>query len=162
MTPVIGPRRNGGLGSATVGKRLPIVPAWECQETGDCCRTASGIRLHPHELKAMLTYIYRHGVIPTRPVSWRLVDGGFIEIQAHPCPFLDGNRCSVYEARPYQCRRFQCHRAPGEAFDPSGPLGCKNLSDRLEQSRETRRAYAQNQRKAMKWALKHGWTGREA
>lgn len=86
---------------------------------------------------------------------------GWIELQAAPCPLLDGNTCTVYDVRPYQCRRFQCRRAPGEAFDPSGPLGCRNLSDRLEQDRETRRSYALNQRKAQKWALRHGWTGNE-
>lgn len=85
----------------------------------------------------------------------------WVELDGTPCPLLDGKDCSVYDVRPYQCRRFQCHRAPGEAFDPSGPLGCKNLSDRLEQSAETRKAYKRNQQKAMKWANTHGWTGRE-
>jgi Fe-S-cluster containining protein len=90
------------------------------------------------------------------------VDGQFFELKAAPCPLLVDNQCSVYAVRPFVCRRFQCHRAAGEAFDPSGPLGCKNLSDRLEQSRVTRRAYALNQRKAARWGLAHGWKGDEA
>ena len=140
-----------------MGKRLPIVPNWQCSQTGDCCRAVSGIRMTHAEADAIL---FSYPGDPER-LQWHMHEEGWMELQAHPCPLLDGNRCSVYEARPYQCRRFQCHRAPGEAFDPSGPLGCKNLSDRLLQSRETRRAYALNQRKAARWALAHGWTGRE-
>jgi Fe-S-cluster containining protein len=104
-------------------------------------------------------------VLP-KPAVWTRISGdypdGWWELQAAPCPLLVDNQCSVYAVRPFVCRRFQCHRAAGEAFDPSGPLGCRNLSDRLDQSRVTRRAYALNQRKAARWALKMGWKGDEA
>ena len=137
---------------------LPIVPEWQCGQTGDCCRAVSGIRMHLDELAAIARY--RKDAVPL-PLTLRHLDPGFVELKAAPCPFLSGNTCTVYPVRPFKCRQFQCHRALGEAFDPNGPLGCQNLSDRLLQSRETRRAYALNQRKAQKWALAHGWTGRE-
>lgn len=73
------------------------------------------------------------------------------------CPLLtDEGRCSVYAARPYNCRRFACLREPGEALEPGGPVGCANAERRLE-SRPHRRLLAQMQRDAQRWARAHGW-----
>jgi Fe-S-cluster containining protein len=119
-------------------------------------RLPKAVRMHVDERAAILN-------VTQQPLSWtRTADVNYVELQAAPCPLLVDNQCSVYAVRPFVCRRFQCHREAGEAFDPSGPFGCRNLSDRLEQSRVTRRAYALNQRKASKWALAHGWKGDEA
>jgi Fe-S-cluster containining protein len=141
------------------GKLLPIVKNWECCQSAACCRWPAAVRMTTEEMDAILDVADRRlcdseDFLPT--------DEGWWELQAAPCPLLVDNQCSVYAVRPYVCRRFQCHREVGEAFDPSGPLGCKNLSDRLEQSRVTRRAYALNQRKAARWGLAHGWKGDEA
>ena len=134
----------------------PIVEDWHCAKSGECCRATPAIRMTVQEAAVLLERTVG------RDLRWRVsVPSGWVELIAGPCPLLEGNRCTVYDVRPYQCRRFQCHRAPGEVFDPSGPLGCANLSERLTQDRETRRAYALNQRKAMKWANRHGWTGQE-
>lgn len=149
-----------------MGKRLPIVADWQCARTGDCCRQG-GVRMHVDEL-AEIERVFSFEIAFAMPsYRTRANGGGFVTLSRvdgdAACPFLaGGGDCLVYEARPFKCRQFQCHRAPGEAFDPSGPLGCRNLSDRLEQSAETRTAYAKNQKKAQKWALTHGWTGREA
>lgn len=74
---------------------------------------------------------------------------------------LDGSAsCTVWEARPYQCRRFQCGRPDPttEPYEIGGPLGCYNLSDRLRTSLDFAMAHAANQRRAQPWALTHGWT----
>jgi hypothetical protein len=80
------------------------------------------------------------------------------------CPYLqrelDGKAsCSIHDARPYQCRRFICGRPDPdtEPFEMGGPLGCRNLSDRLEQGYQFAAFYASNQRRAMVWAKSHGW-----
>jgi hypothetical protein len=86
------------------------------------------------------------------------------------CPLFSSDHsgtphCTVHAARPYNCRRFGCLRPdPGaepfepEEWDPSrGKLGCVNLSERIAKSRVARRLYALIQRKAQRWALKHGW-----
>lgn len=99
-------------------------------------------------------------------------DPKFVNLTAAPCPFLEGqNRCTVHDIRPYNCRRFGCLRpdprseplvmAPLSPILHYGTVGCSNLRERLMQSRVARRIYALLQRKGMRWALKHGWTGHE-
>lgn len=95
-------------------------------------------------------------------------DKRFVYLQGKPCPLLrmDGAvaTCTVHDIRPYNCRRFGCFR-PDPAHEPyiaepldlpNMRLGCANLSDRLS-NRAVRRAYAQLQRKAQRWATAHGW-----
>lgn len=81
------------------------------------------------------------------------------------CPFLsrevDGKAtCTIYDSRPYNCRRFQCLRPDPstEAFELGGPLGCKNLSDRLDDSLHALKFFESNQRRALReWGTSHGW-----
>ncbi len=83
------------------------------------------------------------------------------------CPLLgtaaDGRAtCTVHDIRPLNCRRFACGRVAGEPFEedtrPIAVQGCKNLTDRVLQSRPWRRLMAQGQRKAMRtWGYAHGW-----
>ena len=137
-----------------------IVKDWQCAGSGDCCRAVSGVRMTYQELQAIVQYRHDQGW-PDRTYQLRALNPGFVELHAAPCPLLEGTRCTVYPVRPFKCRQFQCHRVPGEAFEAGGPAGCLNLSDRFQQSRDVRRAYALNTRKAGHWALKMGWTGRE-
>jgi hypothetical protein len=72
--------------------------------------------------------------------------------------------CTVHDIRPLNCRRFWCGRPDPaeEPFEedrrPFAVMGCRNLTDRVLQSRPFRREMAQRQRKAMRdWGLKHGW-----
>lgn len=94
----------------------------------------------------------------------------FVALQPVPgtqqCPLLafEGGlaTCTVHDIRPLNCRRFFCYREHGEAFErddrPEAVMGCKNLTDRVLQSRELRRQYAKHQRRVMRdWGLKHGW-----
>ncbi len=82
------------------------------------------------------------------------------------CPFLarelDGKAtCTIHAARPFACRRFMCGRPDPETepFEMGGPLGCRNLSDRLESSYHFAAFYRTNQRHAQReWAESHGWT----
>ncbi len=91
-------------------------------------------------------------------------DGVRVTLQGPPCPLLEGNRCTVYPVRPYQCRRWGCFR-PDPKTEPlivdHGFLGAKNTRERFEQSRTVRREFKLMEHKAQRWALKHGWTGTE-
>lgn len=82
-------------------------------------------------------------------------DPKFVAMQAGPCPLFVFNGCLVYEHRPYNCRRFACMRpdVKAEPFEVDG----SNLLDRVKTSRVARRLATQIQRKARRWADKHGW-----
>jgi Fe-S-cluster containining protein len=103
---------------------------------------------------------------PHAPLLWEEMPGsGFVRLLTPGgCPFLtieDGiAACAVYAVRPFNCRRFMCGRVDtvAEPYEAGGPLGCLNLSDRLEQSLDAQAAYATRQRLAYReWGHAHGW-----
>lgn len=119
-----------------------------CCQSGDCCREPAAIRMSLQE--AALLQSKAMG----RALTWRPAQPfGFVELVAHPCPFLDDQGCTVYDSRPYKCRQYLCFRATGETFDPTG----QDLTNKLITIREVKRAYALNQRKAQRWGRTHGW-----
>ena len=145
--------------------KRPIELPWSCDRSGDCCRQVSQIVMTPHEAVELARarpdvelHFYQH------------LDKRFVYLQGQPCPLLGSSDsglavCTVWAVRPYNCRRFGCFR-PDPSTEPYEPeavdydnarLGCANLSDRLH-DRGVRRQYAKMQRKAQRWALKHGWS----
>lgn len=101
-----------------------------------------------------------HHAPPTIQMQFRPTeDPRFVALKAAPCPLFVFHTCLVYEHRPYNCRRFACMRpdpkAEPWAFTPEGD--CANLWDRLRVSRVARRLGTLIQRKAQKWARRHGW-----
>ncbi len=78
----------------------------DCLDCGNCCRVilpnlspaditglAAGLRLS----KAELTRRY---------LTTREDQENTYTFNATPCPFLDGNQCTVYECRPQSCRSY--------------------------------------------------------
>lgn len=138
-----------------MGKRLVVIP-WTCHQTGDCCRIPQLV-MTVEEARLLQDACSDPKSLSWLPVQYQpkfvaLVCGG-------QCPFLVDNRCSVYDIRPYNCRRFMCLR-PDPASEPleSDGRGCANLSDRVQDSREALRFYNLNQRKAQRWGRQHGWS----
>jgi hypothetical protein len=132
--------------------------AWQCRRTGDCCLGPSVV-ITPAEAEALRAARPEVAIETTlhadrRFVTWHQPSG---------CPMLarelDGTAtCTVYDARPYNCRRFLCLRDEGEAFRGGGPLGCQNLTDRLSTNRHAMAFYGAHQRRVQRsWAVKHGW-----
>ena len=136
----------------------PIAADWTCQREGSCCRLPVAVVMTPAERDLLLARR------PDIAAQFTAAEGGFVQLLARPCPLLETDTagravCTVYEVRPYSCRRFGCYR-PDPASEPyeEGPDGeCRNLVDRVRQSRDVRRAYALQQRKSQRWALRHGW-----
>jgi Fe-S-cluster containining protein len=120
---------------------------WVCLRTGDCCRKPEAVTIAPAELDALMA---------ARPeVDVRVAErgDGFLSMQAGPCPFLEGNDCTVYAVRPLNCRRFMCGRDSKDEPFPVEAVPMKVLA-----SRDLRRQYALNQRRAMaRWGHSHGW-----
>lgn len=88
-------------------------------------------------------------------MQFRPVDERFVALKAKPCPLYAFKTCLAYEHRPYSCRRFACMRpnVKTEPFEVSGA----NLMDRVKTSRVAKRLAERIQRKAQRWAIKHGW-----
>lgn len=76
-------------------------------------------------------------------------DSRFVRLVAGPCPLFDAvaRACTVYDARPFNCRRFACQRTDyaTQAYD-RGP-----------QTRQDRRQLIVIQRHAQRWGRSHGW-----
>lgn len=132
---------------------------WACRRTGECCRRVERVVMTPAE---------RDELVRRRPgIAWRFVADvpGFVALLARPCPLLATDQaglavCTVHDVRPYNCRRFACGRVDvkTEPFEATPDTwGCRNLADRIAQSRPFRRFYARLQRRAQRWAVAHGW-----
>jgi uncharacterized protein len=95
-----------------------------CPATAECCQLAARQRepwLWPTEWRLVEAAARAlHGALPPDRA-----DGG--------CAFLDasGKRCTVYEARPFGCRTFFCHRRTGPSREPTEAVIA--LSKRLEE-----------------------------
>lgn len=126
---------------------------WVCRMEGDCCKAVQAVTVTGPELKAL--YEARPDV-HLHITEIGLPDGRtHYQFAAGPCPFLaaDG-KCSVYEVRPYNCRRWMCGRmSHDEPLTDLAPVPMKVLLDR-----DLRRQYDLNQRRARaQWAHKMGW-----
>jgi Fe-S-cluster containining protein len=129
---------------------LEIELPFRCVSRADCCREPPYVVVSESE-QMLLPRGDRVKYVPHRAGFWRLL--------AHPCPFLtEANRCSVYEIRPYNCRRFICGR-PHDSTEPwiMRKWGeCRNMTGRLSSAKFL--AYAQQvQIEAQPWARAHGW-----
>ena len=71
---------------------------------------------------------------------------------AKPCPFLEGSRCSVYDVRPYNCRRWMCGRTERDQPVEDAPVPLVVL-----RSKELLNDFQDLQAAAQPWALAHGW-----
>ncbi len=75
----------------------------DCTTCAACCRN-NWIPVEEHEVERLA------GALRLSPAEVRALyvthDEGEDGIDARPCPFLSGNLCTVYEARPDCCRTY--------------------------------------------------------
>ncbi|MBN2163995.1 MAG: YkgJ family cysteine cluster protein [Pontiellaceae bacterium] len=107
-----------------------ILARFQCAGCGECCRWSGSVLLEDDDIRAMAEhlglseqdFIRDHTRLAPNRQQLALLDQ-----EDGSCAFLAGNRCSVYEARPRQCRSFP--------YDWYVPQGCPAL-DRLLSSGE--------------------------
>jgi Fe-S-cluster containining protein len=118
------------------------MPRWTCQRDGMCCTQPDEVVMTHAERAAI-----EDGVSPTVSLRWLPHDDPrFVRLQAAPCPLYDGSGCTVYDVRPFNCRRFACLRTDLTQPYDAGP-----------QTRADRRQLVVIQRHAQRWARSHGW-----
>jgi Fe-S-cluster containining protein len=96
-------------------KEVMSKPFWsdglrfECQGSGRCCTSRGGygyVYLDLLERRQMAALLGMRTSAFTRRYCVREGSDFCLKDPERDCLFLDGNRCSVYEARPTQCRTW--------------------------------------------------------
>ena len=101
-----------------------ILKAFKCGGCGDCCRWSGSVLLTGEDISVLAghlgipeqAFIDRHTRLAPNRIQLALLD----REDGH-CSFLEGDRCSIYAARPEQCRSFP--------FAWSVPEGCPALDE---------------------------------
>src|SRR5262249_40863386 len=117
-----------------IAPRREIATKWRCQRDGTCCLALTQIVVTREEWAAMQAA--RSLSLTPEPLERNFLRLPMPNGCLHLTRELDGRAiCRIYEARPVNCRRFQCQRpdVTTEPWEDGGPLGCRNLSDRLDQ-----------------------------
>ncbi len=91
----------------------------DCQTCGHCCRI-----IHPILKKKDIKWLASHLSMsaPEFEETYLVRDeeeDGFT-FRSTPCPFLSGNSCTVYSARPEDCRSYPHLHKDGFVFRASG------------------------------------------
>lgn len=102
-----------------------ILSQFKCSGCGGCCRWGGYVLLTERDITVMaehlglseIEFIETHTRLAANRKQLALFDQ-----EDGSCAFLEGNRCSVYDARPEQCSSFP--------YAWSVPAGCPEL-DRL-------------------------------
>jgi hypothetical protein len=84
----------------------------DCTACANCCRVAT-VRLRERELDSLARHIGVSRREFARDYAEKTEQGWILKRTGQGCVFLEGNLCSVYEARPMTCEDFP-HLARGE------------------------------------------------
>ena len=104
------PRKKSARSSAVAAPWYADGLRFECQpDCGKCCTNHddySYVYLEDDDLSRLATWL---GLEPDEfATRYTILDDGerVLRMDQPDCPFLDGVRCTVYGARPRQCRTF--------------------------------------------------------
>ncbi len=107
-----------------------LLKAFTCTGCGDCCRWSGSVLLTDRDITQLAAhlgvseseFIEHHTRLAPNRIQLALLDKG-----DDRCAFLENDRCSIYQARPEQCRSFP--------FTWSVPEGCPALDALLDQQK---------------------------
>ena len=84
----------------------------DCTACGNCCRSLM-INVEPNDA----TRLARHLTVSEEVFHEKYIEqsseGSLAVMNKIPCHFLHDNKCTVYEARPNECREFPGLHQPG-------------------------------------------------
>lgn len=88
-------------------------PEMFCDKCGECCRRCDPILVNMRDLTSISTFL---GVDIDLVISnyTKVLDDGTMSLKARPCPFLDGNECSIHPVRPLVCKLFPLQISDGD------------------------------------------------
>ena len=86
-----------------------VLAAFKCTGCGECCRWTGSVLLTDGDISRLASqleipeqaFIENHTRLAPNRIQLALLDH-----EDGSCAFLKDNRCTVYEARPEQCRSF--------------------------------------------------------
>jgi Fe-S-cluster containining protein len=82
---------------------------FECQGTGRCCLSRGSygfVYLTLHDRQRLAKALKLTTAAFTRQYCGKTDDHAHLKNPEKDCPFLEGKGCTVYEARPAQCRTW--------------------------------------------------------
>lgn len=90
-----------------------VEDAVDCMECANCCREATA-RVSERDVEKLARFLRVKPAQLVRDYCEESEDEGLVlKRTADGCIFLDGNACTVYEARPHNCENFP-HLLRGE------------------------------------------------
>lgn len=99
---------------------------FSCTGCGECCRARNGrpswVYLTIDERRRLARHLKLRTSSFTRRYCAKTLGFWHLKNPSHDCLFLDGARCTVYAARPGQCRTFPFWRENMTAAAWHGPV----------------------------------------
>lgn len=89
-----------------------ISPQIDCTQCGNCCRSLM-INVEKSDAKRLAVHLQMNVADFERKYVERSSSGLLSVMNTIPCHFLADNKCTVYEARPNECREFPGLHRPG-------------------------------------------------
>ena len=88
-----------------------ITPQIDCTSCGNCCRSLM-INVDADDAERLSGHLKISGESFYNTYVEQSSEGSLAVMNAIPCHFLSDNKCTVYEARPAECREFPGLEAP--------------------------------------------------
>lgn len=104
LTKMLSPKRRAQLNKLAERFGLEAQAQMDCTTCGACCRD-NWVPVNDEEADRLAVALSLP-VLDVRQKYLTVDEDREVGIDAKPCPFLDGNRCSVYAHRPDVCRGY--------------------------------------------------------
>lgn len=137
-------------------------PVWKCFDgCSGCCANVCMTIEERNAIFDVVDFPTRINLIERLETEYRGSNRLFLH---GPCPLLtEDNKCSVYDVRPLNCRKFMCGRKSIDEelrFSEDGDQ-CLNHVERFAEDKEYRLLYRRNYKREEPWARRMGWFDRE-